>query len=68
MRQIVLAWSPACETELKAMGFIKQEVYVKEAPGTTDTESKKLGEQQLFRMQDKPYQFCVTSCWGACIE
>lgn len=68
MQQIVLAWSPTCEAELLSMGFIKRDVYIKPSPGTTDAESKSLGEQELFRMQHPPYQFCVTSCWGACSD
>lgn len=68
MNQIVLAWSPACEAELKAIGFEKKEVYIKRAPGITDAESKQLGERELFGMKNKPYQFCVTSYWGAYVD
>jgi hypothetical protein len=66
MEQIVLAWNKECEVELKGMGFEKREVYIKHAPGVTDGEAKRLGEREIFKMEHAPYQFCVTSYWGAC--
>ena len=64
--QIALAWSPECETELKAKGFKKKEVYIRDYLGDSCSEAGcKLGDADFFRMKHKPYQFVTTSYWGA---
>jgi hypothetical protein len=63
--QIALVYSKACEKELKDMGFKKQTVYMKHAPGFTTKESKDLGDSEFFKMQNTPWQFVTTSYWGA---
>lgn len=63
--QIALAWSKETSKELEEMGFRKTEVYIKNAPGVTTEESKKLGDREFFRMKHPPYQFVTTSYWGA---
>lgn len=68
MNQVVLAYNQECEQELLKMGFRKQEVYVKSIAGMTNEETKKRGEGELFRMKTKPFLFCVTSFWGACLD
>jgi hypothetical protein len=65
--QIALKWSDETEVELKKMGFVKREVYIKEArAGKNSEESNILGDREFFEMSRPPYQFVTTSWWGAC--
>ena len=59
MYQIALAYSKKCEEELKKKGFHKQEVYINYCC------DKKEGESDFWGMKFKPFQFLVSSFWGA---
>ena len=62
--QIVFAWSEESAVELESMGFKKQEVYMKNAPGGITEEEKEKGDAEFFHMESKPFQFATTSYWG----
>lgn len=65
MIQIILAHSAECEEELRAMGFEKKEVYVREVPCPgPSAEVKPKAEAEIFRMRNPPYRFLVSSTWG----
>lgn len=63
--QIALAFSKETAEELEKMGFTREEVYIKTAPGGTTGESKREGDREFFAMKYPPYQFVTTSYWGA---
>jgi hypothetical protein len=63
--QIAFAWSEETEAELKANGFEKREVYIKNAPPGITSESNEKGNSEFFRMNYPPFQFITTSYWGA---
>lgn len=62
---IVLAASEESEKELVEMGFTKREVWTKPAPGITTPDQKVKGEALMWRMKHIPFQFLVSSWWGA---
>lgn len=66
--QLAFAWSEETEKELKAMGFVKRELYVREAPWpvgcTGSVQQCHLGDEEFFRMNSPPYQFITISFWG----
>lgn len=68
MEQIIFNWNEDCEKELISMGFEKREVYIKTMTGPTDQQAKNRGEHEIFSMAHKPYRFCVSSAWGACLD
>lgn len=71
--QVAFAWSSESEQEMLAMGFKKQEVYIKQAPSgfpapdgkTISDHEKALGDREFFGMSRPPFQFVTTSYWGA---
>lgn len=66
---IAFAYDEDCEKELLKKGFKKVEVYLKTAPsGGTSKDEKHAGESEFFRMSHKPFQFAVTSYWGATFD
>jgi hypothetical protein len=63
--QIALAFSKETAEELEKMGFTKQEVYIKDAPGGTTKVSKREGDQEFFAMKYPPYQICYHVLLGS---
>lgn len=55
---IVTAASPECEDELKAAGFKKTEVWLKQVS------DKEAAEQSIFWMKHPPFQFLVSNYWS----
>lgn len=62
--QIAFSWSERTEEELKALGFEKREVYIKQAPSGRTDESNAKGDREFFSMKFPPSQFITTSFWG----
>ena len=62
--QIAFIWTEKSAIELESMGFKKQEVYMKNAPGGTTEEEKEKGDAEFFSMESIPFQFATTSYWG----
>lgn len=71
--QIAIAFSEQTARELETMGFVKKEVYIKQAPAVDrvpegnnySAAEKSAGDAEFFGMQSIPYQFVTTSFWGA---
>ena len=66
--QIIINWRKGIEHEIKNLGLVRSDVYVRDRDRGPTVESNRKGNAQFSAMKNPPRQFITTSYWGLSCE